>query len=207
MDPVLFLAFLTATLLIVATPGPSVALASAQAIRFGPRAALTTVAGDALGSVVHILIAVGSLKTLIALSGVILPWLQMAGGVFILWLALQSWREARIPAPDLPPLRKRASFATGFFACVTNPKAIVFFVALFPGFISAEHSITLQSLVYGVIFVTLDAAFILGYALLAMHAVRTSMAQKIRIEHLSAVGLCAVGILMLIRGYRALGAA
>jgi len=41
----------------------------------------------------------------------------------------------------------KASFWAGFFACVSNPKAIVFFVALFPAFISPEHSILLQSVV------------------------------------------------------------
>lgn len=209
MDAALFLGFLAATLLIVVTPGPSVALASAQAVRFGKGAAISTVAGDALGSVVHILIAVFSLQTLISLSGLILPWLQMAGGGFILWLAFQALREARTPAPEArpsAPRRTSTTFLAGFLACVTNPKAIVFFMALFPGFISPAHSVWGQSLIYGAIFIALDAAFILGYALIAMHAFHRAAPPRLRIEHVSALGLLAVGALLIVKGLNALPA-
>ncbi len=84
MDPFLFVAFVTTTLLFVAVPGPSVAFASAQAVRHGTRAAAITVAGDALGTVVHISVAVWGLATLIAISETVLPFLQIVGGVFII---------------------------------------------------------------------------------------------------------------------------
>lgn len=206
MDTLLFISFLTATLLIVVTPGPSVALASSQAIRFGPRAAAVTVAGDALGSVVHILIAVASLQTLIAMSEIILPYLQIAGGFFILFLAWQSLRSSGTVerAPSHVSTVPRATFFAGFFACVTNPKAIVFFLALFPGFISPEHSIAVQSLIYGAIFVGLDAVFIFGYALIAMYAFQKTLSGRFSIERLSAMGLFGVGALLIFKGYKEL---
>lgn len=206
MDTLLFLSFLTATFLIVVTPGPSVALASSQAVRFGPSAAAVTVAGDALGSVVHILIAVASLQTLIAMSEFILPYFQIAGGFFILYLAWQSLRSSKTtePAPSHASKAPRATFFAGFFACVTNPKAIVFFVALFPGFISPEHSIAVQSLIYGAIFVGLDAAFIFGYALIAMYAFQKTLSGRFSIEKLSACGLFGVGALLIFKGYKEL---
>ncbi|OED49729.1 LysE family translocator [Leisingera sp. S232] len=206
MDTLLFMSFLTATLLIVVTPGPSVALASSQAVRFGPRAAAVTVAGDALGSVIHILIAVASLQTLMAMSEIILPYLQIAGGVFILFLAWQSLRSSATTkqAPAHVGTVPKATFFAGFFACVTNPKAIVFFVALFPGFISPEHSVAMQSLIYGAIFVGLDAAFIFGYALIAMYAFQKTLSGRFSIEKLSALGLLGVGALLVFKGYKEL---
>lgn len=206
MDTVLFLSFLAATLLIVGTPGPSVALASSQAVRFGPKAAAVTVAGDAVGSVVHILIAVASLQTLIGMSEVVLPYLQMAGGAFILYLAWQSFRSTATiePMANGATSVPRATFFAGFFACVTNPKAIVFFVALFPGFISQDHSVFVQSLIYGAIFVGLDAAFIFGYALVAMHAFRRTLSGRFSIEKISGLGLFGVGVLLIFKGYKSL---
>lgn len=103
MDPVLFASFLAATLLIVASPGPSVALAASQAVKYGPRAALLSVAGDALGSVVHILVAVIGLGTLIRLADTLLPFLQIAGGGFLLYLAWQAIPASREPAARPPP--------------------------------------------------------------------------------------------------------
>ena len=201
MDPVLFAGFLAATALIVIPPGPSVALASSQAVRFGPKAAMVCVAGDALGSLVHILIAVASLQTLIALSEVILPYLQIAGGLFICYLGYRSFTAAPVEARQGIP---RATFWSGFFACVTNPKAIVFFVALFPGFIDPEGSVVLQSLVYGAIFIVLDAASILAYALLAMHTFRRTVSRWLSIDTLSGLGLFGVGALLVWKGWRAL---
>lgn len=206
MDPLLFLSFLTATLLIVISPGPSCALASAQAVRHGPRAACLCVAGDALGSVVHIVIAVTSLQLLISLADVILPYLQIAGGAFILYLAAQALRAK--PNDDSPRrlTRGRSAFLSGFFACVTNPKAIVFFVALFPGFISSDHAILPQTLIYGAIFITLDAASIIGYAMLARYLVTSTIGPRINIDTLSGLGLLGIGLLLMFKGYKALPA-
>ena len=204
MDLLLFLAFLTTTALFLIVPGPSVAFATAQAVRHGPRAAFVAVAGDALGTVVHIVVAVGSFSALIALSEVVLPVLQIAGGFFILIMAIKAFRAAR--SEENPPVRvsERATFWAGFFACVANPKAIVFFVALFPAFISPDHNILLQSAVYGFVFLVLDAISILTYALLTMHAVKRTTARFVNADILSGLGLLGVGIAMIIKGYRAI---
>ena len=201
MDPVLFWAFLVTTSIFVLVPGPSVALASAQAVRFGRRAALVTVAGDALGTIVHIIVATAGLRALIGLSEIVLPWLQIAGGLYIIWLAWQNWQHRNnstvSPAAD-------ATFWTGFFACVSNPKAIAFFVALFPGFISLEHSVAFQALVYGGVFLVLDAASILIYAFLAEATFRRTISRWLRIELANSLGLFGVGIAMIVKGYREL---
>lgn len=204
MDFLLFVAFVTTTLLFVATPGPSVAFASAKAVKHGTRAAVVTVAGDALGTVVHIVIAVGSLSALMALSQLVLPFLQIVGGAFILFMAYRSFRDARHPDTSAMRTSRKATFWAGFFACVTNPKAIVFFVALFPAFISPDHSVILQSLIYGTVFIILDALSILAYALLAMHAVNRTASRWVSVDFLSGLGLVGVGVAMIVKGYRAI---
>ncbi|WP_299025658.1 LysE family translocator [uncultured Sulfitobacter sp.] len=202
MDPVLFFSFIAATALIVGLPGPSCALASAQAVRYGNRAAALTISGDALGSAVHIVIAVASLQALIGLAEFILPFLQIAGGLFVVYL---GWKSFTAPAtsPEAPPQGSGVTaFWAGFFACVTNPKAIVFFIALFPGFISPEHSIIVQSLIYGAVFITLDAASIWAYAMLARRLVLRASG-RINIDKLSGLGLIGVGALLVVKGIRA----
>ncbi|MEM9795661.1 MAG: LysE family translocator [Pseudomonadota bacterium] len=203
MDPVLFASFLAATLLIIATPGPSVAFAATQAVRHGPKAAMVATAGDALGTLVHIVIAVGSLQTLLHLSDLILPWLQIAGGLFIIYLAIRTLRSASAPMALTPP-SGRTTFIAAFFACVSNPKAIVFFVALFPAFISLDHDIFFQTVVYGVIFIILDGASIIGYALLIRAAYRRAISPFWNVDVLSGLGLLGVGGFLVWRGWRAL---
>ncbi|MEL7343304.1 MAG: LysE family translocator [Pseudomonadota bacterium] len=205
MDPALFAAFLIATFVIVASPGPGVALASSQAVRSGLRAAFATVLGDALGSVVHIVIVVLSLQALLSVADRILPAIQIIGGCYIVFLAWSAFTAKTGSTPSITPWKGyRSAFISGFLSCVSNPKAIVFFAALFPGFLSPDHGVFLQSLIYGVIFVLLDAAFIMGYATLALRAASSRFGRRFDINKLSAAGLFGVGALLIIKGYREL---
>lgn len=205
IDGTLFLAFFTTTLLFVVVPGPSVAFATAQALRHGARGAVVTVAGDALGTVVHIVVAASSLSALIAVSELVLPPLQILGGMFVVYMAWQTFRGAAAGEHSLPVRASdTASFWAGFFTCVSNPKAIVFFVALFPAFISPQYSVVVQSAVYGAVFLVLDAVFLLGYALLTMQAVRRTTSRWFNPHALSALGLAGVGVAMMVKGWRAI---
>lgn len=204
MDPILFASFILATLVIVVTPGPGVALASSQAVKLGKRAAMLTVLGDALGCVVLILIALAGLNVIVGVAEVVLPYLQIAGGLFILYLAYQSFFAKPDDSGAQVLTAGRSAFLSGFFACVTNPKAIVFFMALFPGFISPDLSIAFQSLVYGAIFILLDGAFLLGYAMLAFYVVRSRFTPRINIDRVGGLGLFGVGALLVFKGYREL---
>ncbi len=204
MDPVLFVAFLTTTLVFLAVPGPSVAFATAQAIRHGPRAAYVAVAGDALGTMVHVTVAVVGLTALVSMSEIVLPFLQIAGGIYILWMAVSAFKNIGKSARYVATPSDRTTFWAGFFACVTNPKAIVFFVALFPAFISSDYNVFFQGAVYSIIFIILDAISILTYAFLATAAVKRTTSQWLNPELLSGLGLTGVGIGMVIKGYRSI---
>lgn len=201
IDVNLFFAFLAATMVIVATPGPSVALASSQAIRSGPRAVLLCVAGDAAGSAVHVAIATIGLQILVTRATEALSVLQILGGLYILYLAFVSFRDARSDdSNDKIPVDPVRAAWRGFVACVTNPKAIIFFVALFPGFIDPTRPTGFQSLIYGATFITLDAIFIIGYALLFTKMVTSLFAHRVQVQHLSALGLALIGALLVYRG-------
>lgn len=203
MDSTLFLAFMAATLAIIVTPGPSCALASSQALRYGPKAAFVTVLGDALGSVVHIIVAVVSLQALLSVAGQVLPVLQILGGLYILYLAYKCFTDAPHTSAEADQMHGYwQAFFSGFFACVSNPKAIVFFAALFPGFIAPELDVVFQSLVYGAIFVLLDAASIIGYAMLSVYAANSRFGQRFNMNKLSGFGLLGVGVLLIFKGYR-----
>lgn len=203
MNEILFLSFLAATFVILIAPGPSCALATSQALRYGPRAALLTVTGDAIGSVVHIVVATVGLQFLIGIASSVLPWLQVAGGGYILYLAYQSFQAAA----ETHTGEGKASDGTfealfsGFIACVSNPKAIIFFAALFPGFIDPDYNVLLQSVVYGLIFITLDVLSILGYAMSAVFIFKSSGFKKMNYNTFSAIGMSLIGVFLMAKGF------
>jgi threonine/homoserine/homoserine lactone efflux protein len=87
-----------------------------------------------LATVVHIVIAFGSSTRLIALSKLGLSLLQITDGVFILFMAKQLIKEAHVPAKAQMRPTIKAIFWAEFLTGLTNPKAITFFVPLFPTF-------------------------------------------------------------------------
>ena len=206
IDPTLFLGFLAATLIIVVTPGSTVALACSKAVKFGPSAAWATVCGDAFGTLTQILIAVLGLQALIAIASDVLPSLQVLGGGYILFLGYRSYTElAESERPAVESGRGKGHFWTGYLVCISNPKSIIFFVALFPTFISQELNIPVQAAIYGSVFVTLDAFFIMGYAVLAMRAFRSPRAGAVDVGKVSGAGLMIVGVLLCWSGIQSMG--
>lgn len=201
LNPSLLLAFILATLIVVATPGPSVVLASSQAMRFGMRAALLTVLGDALGTIVHILIATLGLQLIIHYAESVLSWLQILGGLYLIYLGWQSIRDRSCTtSSELSQQSDLKIVSSGFIACVSNPKAIVFFMALFPGFIDTAYNVSVQSMLYGTIFVVLDIICILAYAIFFTYLFKKSFSSKLNFNVVSGIGLIAVAALLIARG-------
>lgn len=201
MNEVLFLGFLAATAVIMITPGPSVALVTSHAIKYGPRVATLTLIGDALGTVVHIIIATIGLQVLIAAADFVLPWMQLLGGLYLLYLSWQSIQDSRTPEEHRSLRAENVSaLISGFIACVSNPKAIIFFMALFPGFIDPDLNILFQSTIYGVTFVLLDGLSIVLYAAGTVYLLKLRALKRLNHEILSAAGMGAIGVFLVAKG-------
>lgn len=197
-----FSGFLLATAVIVLTPGSTVALASSQAVRYGPRAAGLVVIGDAVGTFLQILIATAGLKLLLEYALAYLPHMQIIGGVYILYLSYTAFRAPVIKAEerDTAPTGLFRAISSGFVACVTNPKSIIFFIALFPSFIDPALNIAFQSAIYGAVFIFLDALCIMSYALLAFYVFNRDSTQKVNINMVSGLGFLFIASLLILRG-------
>jgi threonine/homoserine/homoserine lactone efflux protein len=94
--------------------------------------------GINLGSVVAILIAAFGLSYLLDLYPNALLLIQIVGGVFVIYLAVQTWPRSllhQIEAQDIPEESYSALFKNGFITSVLNPKDILFYTAFIPTFI------------------------------------------------------------------------
>jgi len=60
-----------------------------------------------------------------------------------------------------------AIFRKGYLVCVTNPKPIIFFTALFPLFINAEASLVPQFFILTLTFMSLSYMTLMSYAFFA----------------------------------------
>ena len=147
------LVFAAAALLMVLTPGPNMIYLISRSICQGRTAGVISLLGVMAGFLVHMLAAAIGLTALFLAIPLAYEVLKWAGAAYLLYLAWQAVKPgARSPfeARDLPADPPRKLFLMGFITNVLNPKIAVFYLSIFPQFVSPEHgSVFTQSLVLG----------------------------------------------------------
>jgi RhtB (resistance to homoserine/threonine) family protein len=121
-----------AHLLAVASPGPDFAIVLRQSLDRGRGPALWTSLGIAIGILLHVGYSLLGLGLVLQGSRAWFEALRWAGAAYLAWIGLQALR-ARPRGGDLAPAAgpARGAFLTGLLTNALNPKATLFFVALF----------------------------------------------------------------------------
>ncbi|SFE03137.1 LysE family transporter [Roseivivax sediminis] len=140
MDWPHLLAFNLTLLAAMASPGPALLLALRTSLVAGPRAGITT--GLGLGAMA----AAWTAAALLGLQAIfaLVPWayltLKIAGALYLLWLALAMWRDARAPLSEKGRVAA-APFRTGLLVNLANPKSVLFaasvLLVIFPADLAA----------------------------------------------------------------------
>lgn len=128
------LALSIATAVLVAIPGPNVALIVANSLRFGLREGAITVLGTTLGVALQLGLVVLGLAALIEFAAGALAWVRWAGVAYLVYLGVRTWRE---PADDLGGIAaKQAVFWRACMIAAINPKTLLFIAAFLPQFLA-----------------------------------------------------------------------
>ena len=134
------LAFAVASIVLIITPGPDMALQLSRSINYGRAHGIMTFLGTMLGLLVHsILVALGISILIVAAPPLFLA-LKIAGAVYLLWLAWQAIRKGggfRLAAAAKQRPTLRQSFLAGLMIDLLNPKVVLFFVTFLPQFVHA----------------------------------------------------------------------
>ena len=147
------LMFAAACLLMVLTPGPNMIYLISRSICQGRKAGVTSLLGVVAGFFVHMLAAAIGLTAVFLAVPLAYEALKWAGALYLLWMAWQAVRPgARSPfeARELLPDAPSRLVLMGFLTSVLNPKVAMFYLSIFPQFISPEHgSLFIQSILLG----------------------------------------------------------
>ncbi|AIS14127.1 lysine transporter LysE [Pseudomonas chlororaphis subsp. aurantiaca] len=152
-----FLALATIHFLAVVAPGPDFAVTIRQSVRFGRVVGLCTAIGIGAGISVHVLYTLLGVGALMHTTPWLLSVAKVVGGAYILYLGvslLRSKPKTSLEGSDgaSDPAQRQTlakAFMTGFLTNATNPKATLFFLAIFTTVISASTPLKVQAL-YGV---------------------------------------------------------
>ena len=147
------LMFAAACLVMVLTPGPNMIYLISRSICQGRKAGVTSLLGVVAGFFVHMLAAAIGLTAVFLAVPLAYEALKWAGALYLLWMAWQAVRPgARSPfdARELLPDAPSRLVLMGFLTSVLNPKVAMFYLSIFPQFISPEHgSLFIQSILLG----------------------------------------------------------
>jgi len=145
MELHVYLAFVVATTIMIALPGPSVILTVAHSITFGWQPALSTVAGATMGIAVQLSVAAIGLTSLLNIVAEAFEWVRWAGAVYLVYLGVKQWRSASEPLIfDTSAVSRTNLFVQGLVITIPNPKSLIFIAAFLPQFIDAARPLGMQ---------------------------------------------------------------
>jgi homoserine/homoserine lactone efflux protein len=173
MDIHTWTAYFFAATLIAISPGSGAILAMSHGLNYGVRRTHATIAGLQAGLLVILLVAGAGVGSLLVASELAFGIIKTLGAAYLIYLGWSQWRSTGSLAPEegataggamLPPGRR---WLSGFLTNVTNPKGIVFMVAVLPQFISPGRPLWLQLLVIALTTLAVDTVVMHGYAFAA----------------------------------------
>lgn len=161
--------YVLTVLALMSTPGPSQLLMMSNSGVYGFRRSLMTAAGDLSANALQMLGAGFGLAAVIAASATALTVIKWGGVVYLIWLGLRMIRRAKPEAGVRLYKRQTASLRSlwlqGFLTSAANPKAVVFFAALFSQFISHDAAFWPQFLILSGTYIVMDGLFLSAYGL------------------------------------------
>jgi homoserine/homoserine lactone efflux protein len=166
-----WITFVIAGSLIAVSPGSGAVLSMSHGLAYGLRKASATVVGLQLGLLLVFAIAGAGVGSLLLASELAFNIVKVVGALYLVWLGIGQWRAQAAPvaaqaaAAQAPAYGKRV--LTGFLTNATNPKGIIFMVAVLPQFIAHDAPLLPQLAILGATMVTIDTIVMHGYALLA----------------------------------------
>ena len=148
------LAFASIVFLIAVIPGPNALLVLYTALAKNRLMAFANVAGVAFGFIVHAFISALGLSLLIAQSTIAFIALKWVGVIYLFWLGWTNLKAGLSPKSLHVPKNNQVNsltnnFVKGLLTNLLNPKIVLFYLSIFPQFVSREAVLT-ESVLLGV---------------------------------------------------------
>jgi len=167
MDLHTWFAFFVASWIIAVSPGSGAVLSMSHGLSYGVRKTSATIMGLQLGLLLILLIAGAGVGSLLMASELAFNAVKIVGAGYLIYLGISQWRSGGSPlaAQEAVPeasLKKRV--LTGFLTNATNPKGIIFMVAVLPQFMTTSRPLAPQLAILAVTMLAVDTTVMHGYA-------------------------------------------
>ncbi len=195
-------------LVLSAVPGPSDFAVVARSLTAGFSHGLCMVGGILLGDFVFILVALYSLDAVAETMGPLYVVVKFLCGGFLVWMGISAWRaKARPPALGTEPGERTrhsrlSSFLSGWLITMGDPKAILFYMGLFPAYLDLSEISMTDALTIMLLATVVICGVKLTYAWLADRARRWFENTRLMtgLNRVAGTVLVGTGLFLIIRG-------
>ncbi|WP_244287643.1 LysE family translocator [Vreelandella nigrificans] len=165
MGTEIWLLYASTVFILMSTPGPSQLLMLSNSISNGFHRSLFTAAGDLSANFLQMIVASIGLVSIIQQSGNFFTVVKWAGVAYLSYLGLRLIFSKKASNANLASQVRssRSLYWQGFVTSAANPKAVIFFAALFPQFINPSEPLLHQFAILSATYLIMDAVFLFSY--------------------------------------------
>ncbi|MCB0931087.1 MAG: LysE family transporter [Mycobacterium sp.] len=202
----LWLAFVGAAIAISVSPGAGAIQSMATGLAHGLRRGVWNVAGLQIGLMIQLAAVAVGLGAAVAKSVLAFEIIKWIGVVYLVYLAVRQWRTTSVDLGEklsIPVSGGRLGLlARGVLVNLTNPKGLVFLLAVLPQFVVPASPLVPQYLTIGLTMVVVDVAVMATYTGMAarlLRRLRTPRQQTVLNRTMSGLFATAAVVLSLVR--------
>ncbi len=169
----IWLWYVTVAMVAIISPGPAILLAVNNSVMYDMKAVAFSTLGNVLGLFTLSAAAMLGLGMVLKTSAVLFMAFKIVGAMYLVYIGIKQFRNLSNVFDKLSLQHKKSKseyfliFRKGYLVCVTNPKPIIFFTALFPLFIDTQRSLLPQFFILTLTFMSLSYMTLMAYALFA----------------------------------------
>ncbi len=200
----LWSAFFVACWVISISPGAGAVAAMSTGLNHGLRRGYWNILGLQLALLLQIAIVAAGVGVLLTTTSWAFSLIKWFGVCYLLYLAWQQWhapaRMIELEA-NAPQVSAKRLVLKGFLVNMSNPKAMVFLLAVLPQFIDPKLPLTPQYAIMSLTMTVIDVIVMSGYTFLSariLRLLRTARQQKILNRGFAAMFTLAAGLLSLV---------
>jgi homoserine/homoserine lactone efflux protein len=177
-----WLAFFAACWVISLSPGAGAIASMSSGLRYGFWRGYWNALGLQVALVVQIAIVAAGLGAVLAESDMAFTLIKWFGVGYLVYLGIKQWRALPADLSEdsaIRPIGKPlALIARGFLVNISNPKAMVFILAILPQFIDPQAPLFAQYVIIAATMVVVDMIVMAGYTGLASRVLRALKTPK-----------------------------
>lgn len=153
-----FSLYIITVIVMIATPGPVMILVASTGLKNGYRAALQTILGTNIASLVLIALSILVLKGILSINDLVFTIIKLFGSLYIAYLGYEILKETLTHSKTAPNAIQPidGGFKKGFVVGISNPKDIIFFSSFFPQFIHVHDNINISLSILVITWIILD---------------------------------------------------